>query len=146
MSKRYRLPDREKVFVQSLKYHGFRKVHRRDNFKFKNGYIIPATAREDSTGIDFWVKMPRDERLFPVQVTQRGIKIFKKFRRSSPEKLTEFIASSQVRVEAKRERCKRHGIAFVLVRDYSGEYTNPQLAWGDIKALRYAIAHLKRWL
>lgn len=146
MTHRYKLPDREKVFIESLMYHGFRKVRRRKNLKYKNGYIIPTTKREDASGVDFWVKMPRDSRLFPVQVTQRGIRIFRKYRRPSPDKLLEFIEKSHYRVESKRRRCKKQGVAFALVRDFGGVHTNPQVAWGDIKALRYAIAHLKRWL
>ena len=146
MTDRYKLPSREQVFIESLMYHGFRKTRRRKNLKFKRGFVIPATKREDATGIDFWIKMPKDERLFPVQVTQRGVRMFRKFRRPSGERLDEFIDRSQNRIEQKRKRCKKHGIAFVLVRDYDGQHTNPQLAWGDIKALRYAIAHLKRWL
>lgn len=146
MSDRFKLPPREHVFIESLMYHGFRKTYRRKNLKYKLGFVIPATKREDATGIDFWVKMPRDERLFPVQVTQRGVRMFRKFQLPSGERMDEFIARSQKRIEQKRKRCKMHGIAFVLVRDYGGIHTNPQLAWGDIKALRYAIAHLKRWL
>lgn len=146
MVKRHKLPDREKVFIESMMYHGFRKTHRRKNLKFRLGFIIPATRREDAAGIDFWVKMPRDERLFPVQVTQRGVRMFRKYHSPSKEVLEDFILRSQKRTEQKRKRSKKHGIAFTLVRDYGGTHTNPQLAWGDIKALRYAIAHLKRWL
>lgn len=31
-------------------------------------------------------------------------------------------------------------MAFVLVWDHEGARTNPTLAWGDIKSLRYWIA------
>tara|TARA_B100000745_G_scaffold139855_1_gene91338 strand:- start:626 stop:1066 length:441 start_codon:yes stop_codon:yes gene_type:complete len=146
MADRYKLPRREHVFIESLMYHGFRKTRRRKNLKYKLGFVIPATKREDATGIDFWIKMPKDERLFAIQVTQRGVRMFRKFHRPSEEKLGEFLKRSEERVEQKRKLCKKYGIAFVLVRDYGGIHTNPQLAWGDIKALRYAIAHLKRWL
>jgi hypothetical protein len=113
---------------------------------FRRGFVIPATEKEDASGVDFWIKMPRDCRIFPVQVTQRGVRMFRKFHQPSEEKLCEFIHTARARIEAKRKRMKKHGIAFVLVRDFRGHHTNPQLAWGDIKALRYAIAHLKRWL
>lgn len=146
MEERLRLPDREHVFVLSLKYHGFRRTRKRKDLKFTRGYVIPTTKREDASGIDFFVKMPRDERLFPVQVTQRGVRLFKKYDRPSPDRFEEFVERSELRIRRKRRRCRRHGIAFVLVRDYDGFRTNPRIAWGDIKALRYAIAHLKRWL
>lgn len=146
MTDRHRLPNRELVFIESLLYHGFRKIRRRKNLKYRLGFIIPATKKEDAAGIDFWVKMPRDERLFPLQVTQRGVRLFRKYQRPSTDRLEEFLVKSQKRINHKRLRCKEHGIAFVLVRDYGGKRSNPQLAWGDVKALRYAIAHLKRWL
>ena len=146
MSHRHKLPRREHVFIQSLLYHGFRRTRSRHNLKYRLGFIIPATQREDSGGVDFWVKMPKDKRLLPIQVTQRGVRLFRKYQRPSTERFAEFIIQSGKRVEAKRKRCRAHGIAFVLVRDFDGARTNPQIAWGDIKALRYAIAHLKRWL
>jgi hypothetical protein len=146
MANRRKLPSREHVFITSLMYHGFRLTQRRRNFKFKRGYIITATSREDAEGIDVWVKMPKDDRLLPVQVTQRGVRMYRKYRRPDGDKLETFIVKSERRVKAKQRRCFKHGIAFVLVRDFEGKTTNPQIAWGDIKALRYAIAHLKRWL
>ena len=146
MEERLLLPRRERVFILSLMYHGFRKTRRRMNLKYRSGFVISATKREDATGIDFWIKMPRDERLLPIQVTQRGIRLYRKFHYQSGEKLQEFIQRSEKRIAEKRKRCKKHGIAFVLVRDHIGHQTNPQLAWGDIKALRYGIAHLRRWL
>ena len=146
MRTRARLPQRESVFIQSLMYHGFRMTTTRKNFKFSRGYVIPATQFEDSGGIDFWVKMPRDERLLPVQVTQRGIRIRKRYHLAHGAEFTHFVQKSNARINEKRKRCKRHGIAFVLVRDFLGSETNSQIAWGDIKALRYAIAHLRRWL
>jgi len=146
MTKSRKLPSREYVFITSLMYHGFRLTQRRCNLKFKRGYVIPATSREDSDGIDVWVKMPKDDRLLPVQVTQRGVRMYRKYRRSDSDKLETFIIKSERRVRVKQRRCYRHGIAFALVRDFEGKTTNPQIAWGDIKSLRYAIAHLKRWL
>lgn len=146
MAKRRKLPTREHVFITSLMYHGFRMTRRRHSLKLNRGYIIPATSREDSDGIDVWVKMPKDERLFPVQVTQRGVRMFKKHRKQSGGSLEDFIIRSEKRVRIKQRRCFRLGIAFALVRDFEGKKTNPQIAWGDIKALRYAIVHLKRWL
>lgn len=141
-----KLPRREEVFVKSLMYHGFRKTHQRENLKYAYGYIIAATKYEDGGGTDFWIKMPRDARLFPIQVTQRGVRLYRKHHRASETQLAEFIEHSEKRVRTKRMWCKRYGIAFVLVRDHGGRTTNPTLAWGDIKALRYAIAHLRRWL
>ena len=145
MAKRRKLPSREHVFITSLMYHGFRFTNRRKNFKYKRGHVIPATNREDANGIDIWVKMPKDERLLPVQVTQRGVKMYRKYRRPTSERFEQFITHSERRVRAKQRRCYKHGIAFALVRDFEGKVTNPQIAWGDIKALRHGIAHLKRW-
>ena len=146
MTHRNKLPLREHVFIQSLQYHGFKRTRRRHSLKYRHGFIITATRREDATGIDFWIKMPKDERLLPVQVTQRGVRLFRRYHEPGTDRLAEFIQRSTHRIETKRKRCKAHGIAFVLVRDFGGARTNPQIAWGDIKALRYAIAHLKRWL
>ena len=134
------------MFIASLKYHGFRKTYRRKDLKYSYGYIIPATKKEDSSGIDFWIKIPKDNRLFPVQITQRGVRLFRKYDLPSEDKLAEFIQRSEKKIRTKRRQCKKHGIAFVLVRDFDGSKTNKRIAWGDIKALRYAIAHLKRWL
>jgi len=121
-------------------------THRRSDLKPTRGYVIPATEKEDSGGVDLWVKMPRDVRLLPVQVTQRGIRLFRKHRKHTSERLEDFMKHSEERIRKKQRRCRTHGIAFVLVRDYDGRTTNKTLAWGDVKALRYAIAHLKRWL
>lgn len=105
-----------------------------------------ATAKEDAGGIDFWVKMPDDCRLFPVQVTQRGVRMYRTFHKPSSSQLQEFCVRAEVRIEKKRKLCKKHGIAFVLVRDYIGGAINRSVAWGDVKALKYAIANLRRWL
>ncbi len=99
--------------------------------------------REDAEGIDFWVKVPRDDRLFPVQVTQLGVRLFRKHHSPNRRLLHEFIKHRERRVKDKRERSKKHGIAFVLVRDFDGLNTYPKLADSDIKALRYAISHMK---
>ncbi len=133
---------RERVFFASLQYHGFRLTRRRKNLKFKRGYIIPATRFEDAGGVDAWIKMPRDARLTPIQVTQRGVKHYKKFSKPTDEQLQDFISKSNHRISAKQRRSKRHHIAFVLVRDHIGHRTNPTIAWGDIKTLRYGIAAL----
>jgi len=144
--KKRKIPHREIVFLQSLKYHGFRRTLRRKNLKYRKGYVIFSTTSEDASGIDFWVKMPKDERLIPVQVTQRGVKMYRKYSRPVSKDLEDFITKSNQRIQKKRHRAYEHGIAFALVRDFGGVKTNPQIAWGDIKALRHGIAHLKQWL
>lgn len=146
MRKSRKLPAREHVFVLSLQYHGFRVSHTRRNLKLKKAYVIPVTNREDANGIDVWVKMPRDWRLLPVQITQRGVRMFRKYHQATGDKLDEFMIRSERRVRAKQKRCFSQGIAFALVRDFDGICTNPSIAWGDIKALRHAIAHLRRHL
>lgn len=146
MTSRRQLPKREHVFIASLKYHGFNLKGSRKNLKFKKGYIFPSTKREDAQGIDLWVKMPKDYRIFPVQVTQRGVKMYKKYHESSGSNLCKFIAQSELRIQRKQRRCLNNRIAFALVRDYDGHLTNPTIAWGDIKSLRYGINHLRRCL
>jgi len=146
MKQRYRLPLREKVFIESLMYHGFRKCRRRRNLKYKRGYVIPATQAEDSGGIDFWVKMPRDSRLFPVQITQRGVRLYLRLSKPTAQMRAVFEERSLKRVEKKRRICYRNGIAFVLVRDTNEKNTCVRTAQSDVAALRYAIATLKRWL
>jgi len=143
MSHHRKLPTRERVFVHSLMYHGYRSVQRRFNLKQNRGYVIPATKHEDSTGTDFWIKPRGWSIMVPVQVTQRGIALYKKWHPPSREKLEDFIKVSDKRIRQKRQRCARHKILFVLVRDYDGKRTNPTLAWGDIKALRYALKRFK---
>ncbi len=146
MHTRRKLPDREHVFITSLMYHGFRLTSSRTNLKFRSGYVIPATRREDSGGIDAWVKMPRDTRLVPIQITQRGLRLFRKHQKPhglTPEKLEEFQRRSDSRLRTKRAFCRVNKIAFVLVRDFDGRVTNTTLAWGDIKALRYAISRVR---
>ena len=80
------------------------------------------------------------------QITQRGVRMFRKFHHPEREKVDDFMQKSEKRIKAKRAMCKRNGIAFVLVRDTDAAHTNHSIAWGDIKALRYAIANLKRWI
>jgi hypothetical protein len=137
------LPTRERVFVLSLMYHGYRYTHQRYDLKKKKGYIIPSTKIEDSSGIDFWIKSPSSFELRPVQVTQRGVAIFRKRNKDyTHNQLAEFIARSDVRLRKKRKMCRKNKIAFVLVRDHTGASTNKTLAWGDVKALRYGIARV----
>ena len=141
---RRKLPKREYVFIMSLMYHGFRLTHKRKDLKINRGYLIPATDFEDSDGIDFWVKMPKDMRLFPIQITQRGIRLFKKHHTPSPFELEKFTEESHRRIRAKQRWCTKSGIAFVLVRDFDGGITNTNIAWGDIKALSYAIRFISK--
>ncbi len=141
-----KLPQRERVFITSLCYHGFRRTERRKNLKLRHGYVIPSTQREDASGIDCWVKMPNDCRLFPVQVTQRGVRIYRRLQQPTAEQLQAFVSKAEARIAAKRKRCHEQGIAFVLVRDYIEANGNQYVAMGDIRSLRFAIANLKRWL
>ena len=134
-----KLPAREEVFLCSLRYHGFRTTFRRSNLKYRLRYIIPSTEREDSNGIDFWIKMSKSHDLIPIQVTQRGIRLLKKHGKVTEDKLPLFEETSNERLRSKQERCKNDGVAFVLVRDFDGKKTNPTLAWGDVKALLYAV-------
>jgi hypothetical protein len=135
---------REHVFVQSLKYHGFRKAQKHNHLKWARGYIIHATTQEDSSGIDFWVKMPRDSSLIPIQITQRGVRLFKHFQSPSSGTLSEFLRRSQKRIRQKQIRCALDNIAFVLVRDYHASRSNTNIAWGDVKALRYGVSQLRQ--
>lgn len=90
--------------------------------------------------------MPDDRRIFPVQITQRGNRLYRKYHEPSAASLRDFIEKSDKRIEAKRLMCRTYGIAFVLVRDFDGLFPSKAIAWGDMKALRHAIANLKRWL
>lgn len=165
MSNKRRLPVREYVFILSLMHHGFRLSQKRRNLKHKRGYVIPSTWREDASGIDLWVKMPREHCLVPVQIAQRGVRLYRKYEGKRihrlsqlyPDRCDELWTQYHLLVEKndgkrnyeirrKKQRCLMSGIAFVLVRDYDGSLTNRSVAWGDIKALRYGIAHLRRWL
>lgn len=134
-----KLPKREEVFLHSLQVHGFRKTKKRENLKKRRGYVILSTNREDSMGVDFWVKMPYDMRIFPMQISQRGVRFFRKHKRPSREALQDFIKKSEQRIAEKRARCKRNGITFVLVRDYGEVRTTACTAASDVRALRCAM-------
>lgn len=135
-----KLPLRERVFVLSLMYHGYRFTRKRLALKRKRGYVIPATKQEDAAAIDFWVKLPGGTDLIPIQITQRGIRIFRKRSAPSVTQLEEFERTSERRIRTKRQLCQRNKIVFVLVRDHDGPRTSRSLAWGDIKALRFGMA------
>ncbi len=135
------LPSREYVFLLSLMYHGFRLTYRRKGLKWKKGYVIPSSCWEDGSGTDFWVKMPRSDVLHEVQVTQRGIEMFKdRYKNHSKYAFAEFVERSKRRVALKKATCEHSGTVFVLVRDFAGSMTNEAIAWSDIKALRRSIA------
>ena len=145
MSRRWqrRVPGREQVFIMSLMYHGFRPARRRVNLKKKKGYVISSSGREDAFGIDLWVKMPGHTTPIPVQITQRGVRLFRKHHKNGREQLCEFIRRSESRIRAKRLWCRLNRIAFVVVRDFDGSMTNKAIALSDIKALRYAVRNIK---
>ena len=143
MVKKRQLPAREHVFIHSLMYHGFRLTERSYSLKYNKGYVIPANYKEDARGIDVWVKMPKSRRIIPVQITQRGVSMFRKHCKAGGESIESFTKRSQERIQKKKRRCLKNKIAFALVGDFDGKKTNSRIAWGDIKALRYAIAHLK---
>lgn len=102
-----------------------------------------ATYREDAVGVDFWVKMPRDMRLLPVQISQRGVRFFRKHKKPSVTALREFIKSSEERIAKKKRWCKRDGVVFVLVRDCGGRRTTPDVAKSDVRALRHAVVRMR---
>jgi hypothetical protein len=139
-----KLPVREQVFIESLKWFGFRITNQRKNLNLRRGYVVPSTGREDASGIDLWVKVPNDRTLYPIQITQRGIRIFRLLQNPSQEELITFSAKSNQRIVAKRAICERDGIVFVLVRDYLGFETNFTTARRDFKALFYCIRQAKR--
>lgn len=134
------LPQREQIFVYSLLRHGYRYTRARHGLKKRKRYVIPATAEEDAAGIDFWVKPKKATRLIPVQITQRGIAHFKRRSCPSVDQLSDFARQSRERISLKRRCCRRARIAFVLVRDHDGGSLPTSVAWGDAKALNYAIA------
>jgi hypothetical protein len=144
MSRVRKLPLREQVFIESLKWFGFRTTNQRKNLQLRRGYVVPSTNREDGTGIDFWVKVPNNPKLYPVQITQRGIRIFRLLGNPTPEELENFCEKSHQRIEAKRAICESNGVVFVLVRDYLGADTNFATARRDFKALYYCIDQAKR--
>ena len=102
-----------------------------------------ATYREDAVGVDFWVKMPRDMRILPVQISQRGVRFFRKHKKPSAAALSEFIKNSEERIAKKRRWCKNDGVVFVLVRDYAGKRTTPEVAKSDVRALQQAVVWMK---
>ena len=136
---RFHLTERERVFISSLLYHGFRLALRKHALPPHHGYVIPGTMAEDAIGIDLWVRLPHEQHLIPIQLTQRGTKLHRHFHRPNPRQLHEFIERSAHRLLAKQQRCFRQGIVFVLVRDHVHSRTNRRIAWGDVKALRYGI-------
>lgn len=138
------LPMREQVFIASLRRHGYVFTEQRTSLKRRKRYIIPATKHEDSGGIDFWIKPPRSTRLIPIQVTQRGTSLFCRFHAKSESVRAEFDALRARRLNEKRRACRDAHIAFVLVRDHAGTKPSRHLAWGDAKALRYALVPFLR--
>jgi hypothetical protein len=143
MSHHRKLPLREQVFAWSLMYHGYRRVHRRTRLKKKRGYIIPATNWEDATGIDFMIKPRGETRIVPVQITQRGVALYRKHHFLSSEKVACLVKEAEKRIREKRIICKRDKVLFIVVRDYNGQHTNERVALSDIKALRFALARFK---
>lgn len=133
-----RLPTRELAFLRSLKRHGFKVRSSTKDLKKKYGYVIPANAHDEAGGIDFWVKLPKQNDLIPVQVTQRGTYLFKKYRKECAQ-LEAFEVRAMQRLKLKRTWCKAASIAFVLIRDYDSEKLSTVVAWGDKKALMHGI-------
>ena len=153
MKRRHRIPMREIVFIESLRRHGFRLTKDFSRIKRRYGYVVPASDREDASGVDFFVKMPREDEIYEVQVTQRGdhlSHIFCRYESTVDADETELqrvrdslSVAGELHLENKREICYRHNIALVMVQDYPGERSNPTLAWRDVKALRYGVNILK---
>ncbi|NBD73467.1 hypothetical protein GVX82_00285 [Patescibacteria group bacterium] len=135
-------PTREQVFLTSLRYHGYRLTHKRSGLKENRSYAIPATRREDAEGIDLWVKPRGVRELIPVQITQRGTRLFAKYHRPAQAGNAEFSDRAAVRLREKRSRCRRHEIAFVIVRDHDGVRPSRAIAWGDVKALHFGLRQL----
>ncbi len=144
MSRDRKLPLREQVFIESLIWFGFRLSSQRKNLQLRRGYVIPSTDKEDGSGIDLWVKVPNNPKLYPIQITQRGIRIFRLLGNPTPEELVNFCCKSHQRIEAKRAICESNGVVFVLVRDYLGAETNFATARRDFKALYHCINQAKR--
>lgn len=134
-----KLPTREQVFIESLTWFGYKFVKRRVYLKFRRGYVIPSTRKEDSAGIDLWIKLPNQQKLYPVQLTQRGIRIFRLFSKPSKDSLAIFVEKSNQRIRDKAVRCQRDSIVFVLLRDYLGAHTNLTIAQRDLKSLLYGF-------
>jgi hypothetical protein len=134
---------RERVFILSLVRHGFRVATPRQTLKLRRGYVIPSTKREDAQGIDFWVKLPNKTNLIPIQITQRGTRLYKKYRQTSSTDIRVAAERAEERLRRKRERCREQGTAFVLIRDYDGHRLDTNVAWGDKKALFNAVQELQ---
>ena len=139
-----KLPDREKVFISSLLCHGFILVYNSRNLRRRSGYIIPSTKHEDASGVDFWIKMPGETRVFPIQITQRGVRMYRKYQELARGPVENFVRQAQQRLRRKTRRCKANGVFLVLVSDFDGPRTNSRIAWCDIKALRYAMETKRR--
>lgn len=138
MSYKRNLTDREQVFVRSLVRHGFRCVWITEFLKYNQNYIIPAPRKEDSGGVDFFIKFRKSWKLHPVQITQLGVKHYKRHRNGNGT-LAAFLAQSLKRLKNKRICCKHASIAFIVVCDTFGTYTTPQIAKSDVQALRRTI-------
>jgi hypothetical protein len=144
MHRKHRMPLREKAFIASLRYHGFRITTRKHNLKRAYGYVIPATDKEDMYGTDLWVKMPKDQQLIGVQLTQRGVRIYRKFYNPNQDQLQAFISRTEERLRLKKTLCQIRGIVFILIKDHLHENSHELLAHSDVKALRKAVTKLNR--
>lgn len=135
--------QREKVFILSLMYHGFRRIQRHRTLtkfiKKRIGYVAPATQAEDASGVDLWVKMPGHNLFLPVQVTQRGVQMYRWYKNPTDGEIDNFLSQSDQRLREKRERSKLNNIVFVLLGDFVGKTTTPQIAWRDVQAMRFAV-------
>lgn len=145
--RRRKLTPREKVFVASLRYHGFRVLKHREahkGVKWRKGYVVPSALEEDARGIDFWIKMPRTDTFVPVQITQRGVRLHRAYGHRAAHRLQHAICTAELRLAKKRSACRESGIVFLVVRDALGYHTTPALARSDIAALRRAISPRRR--
>jgi len=131
-----RLPVREKVFIQSLKRHGYKKAPWSGKIKKHYGYFRISTLKEDSLGIDIWIKMPRMEKWFQVQVTQRGERHHVVYKNGRPR------AYCDERIERKRRQCRENGVLFLIIRDVVHRSSTPKIAHSDVTLLRKAVAHI----
>lgn len=108
--------------------------------KKRKRYVIPASARDDARGVDFWIKMRGTTTLVPVQVTQRGTALFRKHHQHTGLMESEIEAQGARRLRWKRMICSLNSISLVLIRDFDGARPSQAIAWGDVKALRYSLA------
>jgi hypothetical protein len=133
-------PTRERVFAQSLRYHGYNITRRKRSLKYGQNYIIPSSQFEDSGGVDFWIKPAGRRTLVPIQITQFGVNLHKEhYVESEKLKAKEVAFHAKKRVNLKKQICNLANIVFILVRDFDGSRTNPEIAKMDIKALRFAL-------